>query len=158
MGDDHAAGATGVQHRSELTSQSQPHLHIQTGKGLIQEHNPWSWGQGSRQGQPLTLTTGQLVRIALLQSMQPQQLKQPGHPLRVGVPLGQTKTGVLPGIQMRKQRIVLKDHANTPAFWLHPCPFPSHGALGQLHRAPLRAFKASNQAQQGGFTATGGAE
>ena len=69
MGDDHAAGATGVQHRSELTSQSQPHLHIQTGKGLIQEHNPWSWGQGSRQGQPLTLTTGQLVRVTLLQSM-----------------------------------------------------------------------------------------
>ena len=59
---------------------------------------------------------------------------------------------------MRKQRIVLKDHANTPAFWLHPCPFPSHGALGQLHRAPLGAFKASNQAKQGGFTATGGAE
>ena len=102
MGDDHATGTAGIENRSELTAQAQPHLHIKTGEGLIKQDNPGRWRQSAGQRQPLPLATGELVGVALLTPLQPQQLKQPGHTLTVGIPPGQTETGVLPSVQVRE--------------------------------------------------------
>ena len=95
--------------------------------------------------------------VAAFEALQPEQLQQPAGPTGVLSP-PQPEAGVLPGIEVGEQGVVLEHHAHAPAFWFQPAAFAGHQASVDQHRAPLGPLKAGDQAQQGGFAAAGGAE
>ena len=43
VGHDQPRGSTNLQNGTEFTAQPQPHLHIQIGEGLIQQHQLGCW-------------------------------------------------------------------------------------------------------------------
>ena len=153
VGHDQATGANAAEHPGQLAAQPQPHLHIQVGEGFIQQQHLGLWRQSPGQRQPLPLAARKLVRIAALQALQPQQFHQPAHPAQV-LAAPQTKAGVLPGIQVWKQCVVLKHHAHPPPFRRQPVLGPGHLAALYPNRPPRRSLKARHQSQQGGLTAT----
>ena len=155
VGHDQPRGSTNLQNRTEFTAQPQPHLHIQIGEGLIEQHKLGGWCQSAGQGKALLLAARELMGITQLQPLQTQQLQQPGC-TAVVLARSQTEASVLPRREMGEQCVVLKDHADPAPLRWQPMAVPRHGALLQVHRTLRGALKACDQSQQGGFPAAGG--
>lgn len=91
-------------------------VHVQVGKRLVEQQQVRLWGERARQRDALLLAAGELVRVAPLQAVEPDEregLRHPFAPLR-RVQVAQPEGDVAPHVQVRKQRVVLKDHANAP--------------------------------------------
>ena len=157
VGNDQAAGTTARKHGGQLAAQPQAHLHIEVREGFIEEHDGGARRQGPGQCEPLALAARKLVGITALQAIEPEQLQQPASPAAV-LTAPQAKTGIAPGVEVGEQGVVLENHANAAALRWQPAAGTGHGAAVDQYRTALWTLKASDQAQQGGFAATGGSK
>ena len=157
MGDKQGTGAAGGQHGRQLAPQPLPHLHVQVGEGLIQQHHAGLGRQGPGQGEPLPLASGEFMGIAVLQPLQAEQGKQPAHPIGSLSP-AQAEAGIGHGVEMGKEGVVLKDHPHPPTLRRQEAGVAGH--LPPINPDPttLGLFKAGDQAQQGGLATAGGAQ
>ena len=112
---DKQSGGVGLfQNAAHFQGQPLAQLDIQIRKRLIQQQQLGRRRQRASQGHALLLAPGQLMRIALRTGGQTHELQHLAHTLllfaaRLAV---QTKTHVVLHRQMRKQRVILKHHAN----------------------------------------------
>jgi hypothetical protein len=100
------------------------------------------------------------VRKFIALTGKPYGCQQLAH-AQVGVFLGfaaEAEGDVFFHAQMWKQRVILKDHANSPLFRRHALPWPADNMPMQADLATGNFLKAGNAAQQGCFAATGWAE
>ena len=93
----------------------------------------------------------------LLEMVEAEKFKQPACPTVV-LSRTKTETGVLPGGEMGEQGVVLKHHPHAAPLRWQPPPIAGNQTMLQMHGALRRPFKAGNQPQQSGLTATGGAQ
>ena len=70
----------------------------------------------------------------------------------------QAKAHVARHVQMRKQRIVLKNHTDAPRFGRQVLLGAADNVTGQPDAAAVGALEPGDGAQQGGFAAAGGAD
>ena len=157
VGHDHAAGPAASQHPRELCAQAQPHLHVEVGEGFIEQHERTAGGQGTGQGQALTLAARELMGIAALEALQTEQLQQPAGAAAV-LTAAQTETGIAPGIEVGEQGVVLKHHAHTAPLRRQPAMRAGHLLPADTHHAAIWFLKAGDQSEQGGFAAARGAQ
>ena len=94
---------------------------------------------------------------SLLEISQTEQLKQPACTADI-LAGAKPETGVPPGTQMREQGVILKHHPHSATLWRNPAPLSSHKSLLKVDTPSGGLLKTCDQSQQGGFTATGGAE
>jgi hypothetical protein len=102
---------------SNLISQSR----IQARERLVHEQDARLWRQRSRQSDPLPLATRQHVWVTLRVPGQSDIIKKPfdnALDLRA-IAVSNTKGDVRSHGQMRKERKILKHHADLAPFWLH---------------------------------------
>src|SRR2546427_2609539 len=135
-------------------------MHIEIAKRLIEEEQLRGRRQGARQRYALLLAPGQLVWIALcqvLQPHQPQHLDQacaaPGSR-----PAKQAKLDVLTHGHVRKQCVILEDHADMPLLRWHHQAWPAHQTLDEIDLAGIRLFESGYEAQQSRLTTAAWAE
>ena len=92
--------------------------------------------------------------ITLFQLVQSEQIKKPGRPGCV-LPAAKTETGVVPGVEMRKQGVVLKHHAHATAFCSQRALGTGHLAAVQTDAAANRSLEPGDQPQESGLATTG---
>jgi hypothetical protein len=105
----------------QLLAHASRHIGVQVAEGFIQEKQHGALNQGPRERHPLLLASGQFVRVAPFEPFQSDQSK---HVLNARFPFAPAETAqpegnVLVDPQMRKQRILLKNHADVSIFRRH---------------------------------------
>ena len=133
-------------------------LRVERGQRLVEQQHGRMGDQRARDGHPLLLAAGKLVRIALAEARQSdifeRLLHLAGNRRRRRLRHLQWKRNVALHRHMRKQRIALEYRAYRP-FFGRP--------LGEVHAvehdAPaIGQVESCNHAQQGGLAAAGGPE
>ena len=81
--------------------------------------------------------------VALLEALQTQKLQKPLGPTAIGIGL-EAKAGVLPSRQVRKQRVVLKQHPNLTSLGSQPTPRRCHLATSNRNQTLAWPLKTSN--------------
>ncbi|MNP39523.1 hypothetical protein D3C76_1331030 [compost metagenome] len=115
MGDEDGAGAAALENVAHFVAEPAAQLHVEVGKGLVEQQQLRFGCQGARQGDALLLATGQFMRIALAQTVELDQLQHfVDHPGRLWM-LADTECNVFGHGQVREQGVVLEHHAD-PAF------------------------------------------
>ena len=139
-----------------------PHLvaqfRIQIGQRFVQQQNPRLNYQRPRQRHTLLLPAGQLPRIPPRQPLQLHHLQHlggaPGNLLARALPHLQPKRQIAAHRQVRKQRVVLKHHANIAPLRRQAGHI---GAIKQ-NRPAIHRLKAGNQLQRRRLATAGRAE
>lgn len=155
MGHHHAGHA----HAFDDLYQFQLHLRtqflVQRTHRLVEQQQLGALGQGAGQGYALTLSTGQLVRLALGVLGHVHQLEHLGH-AGVDVSLGQlvllqAEGDVLCHGHVWEQGVGLEHHVDRPLVGRHV------GDVDAVEQDPPfgRALEACQHAQQGRFAGTG---
>lgn len=158
VGDKYRGDTEAAQQFIQLAAQALAQLRIQGRQRFIQQQHFRARRQGTGQGHPLTLATGQFVDAALAMLLQAHQFQQflaalvalqSCHAANL-----QAVDDIAGHIEVGKQRVVLEHHAHVAAL---------DGQAGDVvaaekNLAHIRAFQAGNQAQGGGLAAAGRAE
>ena len=148
------------QNATHLMRQTLAQINIEIGKRLIQQQEFGSRCQGTRKRYALLLTAGEFVRHAAACVGQPHEFEHFCHasaaPGRRLIP--NAERHIAPDVEMRKQRVVLKHHANTACFRRRISAHCTHGFACQRDAAAADWLQACNRAQQGGFAAAGRAD
>ena len=118
MGNKQGGGLRGFQNSADLVRQALAQVDVQVRKRLVEQQQARLGGERAGQGHTLLLTARQLMRKTVLlprQAHQRQHLGHAGSALHLGQVVN-AKTHIAPDAQMRKQRVVLKHHANLAVF------------------------------------------
>ena len=158
MRDQHSGRTRGLDYIANLKGQSLSQADVKIGKWLVQKKKLWFGRQGTRQRNPLLLSARQFMDVTFSHCVQPYHLQHFLHPLLTlfGIQRVQPKTHIALHIEMRKQRIVLKYHADLALLSGNlrcgATDFPAHDA-----DAPLGdRCKTGKRPQQGGLAAARG--
>ncbi len=124
MGDEHGAGAAGLEDLAHLGRQALAQVDVEVGEGLVHQHQRRPRRERAAERDALLLAARQLVRIALRVRRQADQGEHLGHPRApVGrAPAVEAEGDVVGDRQVREQRVVLEHHADA-------------ARLGRAHRA-----------------------
>jgi len=108
MGDQYRSGPGAAKEVDDLGSQCGSQAGVQGGERLVEQHELGPDGEGSREGNALTLATGQLVGSTVAQAVQPDQ---GDHPLDLlsAFGAGNTEADVPGNAEVREQACVLRD-------------------------------------------------
>lgn len=118
MCDENSRGFCSFEQIMEILAHPGRHIGVQVAERLIKQEQHGLGSKGAGQCHPLLLATRQFVRISALEPGQSDQLQQifdHGVPLRAGHAT-QSKGNVVADAEMRKQRVLLKHHADMPLF------------------------------------------
>ncbi len=131
-----------------------PELAVERRERLVEQQHTGTLGQRTRQCDPLALPTGQLVRLALAETVElhePQHLADPGVDLRAGQALlPQAERDVSGDGQVRKQRVALEHHVDRP-----PVRRPVRDVFAVEQDAPLvRPLEPGQHPEQRGLAAS----
>ena len=158
VGNQNGAGAAQLEDFADLLAEAPAQLAIQVGEGLVEQQQLWFGSQRASQRHALLLTAGQLVRVALAEPGELDQLKEFGaDACAVGV-LANTKGHVLRHAQVREQRVVLEHHADAALFRGQGKPLARDELVGQADFPAGQRLETGDRAQCGGLAAAGGAE
>ncbi|MNC34859.1 hypothetical protein D3C75_833160 [compost metagenome] len=158
VGDQDGAGAARFEYLADLLAEAAAQFDVEVGERLIEQQQARFGGQCAGQGDALLLAAGQLVRVALAQRPQLDQLEHLfGDALALGM-LADAEGDVLGHGQVRKQRVVLEHHADAAFFRGQGEAGAGDGLAGQLNAALMDRLETGDGAQGGGLAAAGGAE
>ena len=145
---------------ADLEDQLHPHLGIDVGEGLIQQHQPRLAHQCPGDGHPLLLTTGELVRIAIPQPLQIDQRQRLVHLLlaSTAIEFGQAKADIVGHRQVGKEGVILKDHADVARLGRHAGTRPVEQGIAEANRALCQRQQPGDGLQQRGFAAATGSQ
>ena len=121
MADEDGANALLFEQGADLEDQLHPHLGVDVGEGLVQQHQARLAHQGAGDGHPLLLAAGELMGIALPQPLQVDQRQRLFHLLLAAAAIlpGQAEADVLGHRQVRKESVILEDHADMAGLRRH---------------------------------------
>ena len=124
----HGGGARLAQNLPHLLAHRGAQIGVEIGERLVEQDHLRPRRQGARQRHALLLPAGELIGGAPAQPGQPDR-RQRGVDARIAVRAmpGQAEGHVLRHAEMRKQRVVLKDHP-------HPAPLGRHPAAAARAR------------------------
>ena len=142
----------------EPLAQFLANLSIDRGKGLVEQEDIGTGGEGAGDGNTLALAAGQLMRVTLQQAVQFQQGGQFAHPVgdaRLGPFFDfQAEGNVVEAGHVFEQGVVLKDKPDIALLHRHAVDLRA----ADKNPAAGRVFQTGDHAQDGGFPAAAGAE
>src|SRR5690606_2837991 len=158
MGDQQCADAPGLQDVANFGGQAATQVTIQVGEGLVQQQQGRLGSQCPGQCYPLLLSAGQLMGIALAETVQIDQFQQfADYPAAFGV-LADAEGDVLRHSQVGKQGVILKYHADAALLRRNALPRTGHHLALKTDLAGGNRLETGNAAQGGGLAAAGGAQ
>ena len=130
-------------------------VHIEVGERFVQQQQARLGRQRARQRHALLLSARKLVRKTPLGTTQAHQIQHLGLPrgtlgARQAV---DAEADVLAHIEMRKQRVILKHHADTPLLGRHRAPDLADHVVAEPDRARAHRLQPGHRAQQRGLAA-----
>ena len=157
VGDQHDGDIEAFAQLHQLTLKPPARHLVHRREGFVEQQHLWLPGQRPGQGHPLTLAAGQLSRQAPLQPFEVDSLEPVRGSQATFTPRQVAQGGgdIVGGVEMRKQRIVLKHQP-------HPAPLrrPHHPLFGvkpplaaTAHRPRGRSIEPRDGAQQGRLAA-----
>src|SRR6202012_1230485 len=131
---------------------------VQRAERLGEQQHLRSDGQRAGQRHALTLTAGELTRVASLKTAEPHHLQQVVY-LLGDLGLGPTPNlepegHVVPNGQMLEGRVILEDKADAAPLWWNP----GHVTTVDRDGSGIRLIKSGDGTQQGRLTGTAGAQ
>ena len=146
------AALDGFQFRADLFAQ----VGIERGERLVEQQNVGFEHQRAGQRDALPFAAGKLGGAARFLAGQLNQIEHVANTIGDAIARAapQAEFDVVAHGQMRKERVVLEDRADVALVGLQML---DAGAV-QANFARSRLFKACDQTQRGGFSASGGAE
>ena len=133
---------------------------VQVGEWLVHQYDDGLRSECPRQRDPLLLTSGQLVRIAVVAGRQveaPKDLPGPARTMRLGHGI-EAERHVLPHGEVREQGVVLKHHAHPPPLGRNPAPGTGHLPPPDEDPALVRDLESRDQAECRRLPAARGSE
>ena len=131
---------------------------VERAERLVHQHQLGLEHQRAGDCHPLLLATRELAGPAALQPLEPHELQRAAHPpaaaLGIDAAHVQRERQVLPDGHVRKQGVVLEDHADAPP----PRRHLLHGAPGDADDARRRRLETGQHHQAGGLARTGRSE
>ena len=148
-------GARGFQNAAHLVGQAFAQVHVQVGKRLVEQQEPWLRGQGARQGHALLLPAREFVGVARLHALQAHQGQDLVHPCgaRGARQVFNAKTHVAPDVEVGEEGVVLEDHADAALFCRDVVVGAADHFFAQHHLPAAGSLQARHRTQQGGFAA-----
>ena len=160
VGDEQGGGVGVFEDDAQLVGEAFAQVHIEVGKGLVQQQELRLRCQRPRQGDALLLPAREFMRVAVLGVGQADEVEHFGH-ARQSLGFGQmgdTKSDVFSHVQVRKQRVVLKHHADAAGLGGDVGINAADDRFGQPDLTRRGALQPGDGAQQGGFAAARGAD
>ena len=145
--------------RLELDLERLPELRVEGAQRLVEQEDGGIQDQRPREGDPLLLAAGELIRPALLVAGQTDELERATDHL-AALPLrrllvAEAERDVLLDVQMREQRIVLEDRVHVPLVRRHAGhvdavedDLPLRGALEPGDHPQRRGLPAARRAEE----------
>jgi hypothetical protein len=133
---------------------------VEVGEGLVHQHQPRPRGHGPRHGDALLLAAGQLVRVAVIQAAESDQVEQArrdGPTLAPGQ-APQPERNVVRHAQVREEGVVLEHHADPAAVRRQAPDWARDLAAVELDRARADRLESGDGAQHGRLAAPTRAE
>jgi len=162
MSDEQRRRAGVLQDRAHLVGEALAQVDVEVGEGLVEQQQLRRRGQRPRQGDALLLPARQLVRRALGGMAQAHQVQHLAHPHGALGPrqVLHAEGDVVGHAQVRKQRIVLEDHADASRFGrqLQPARGIVQHLAGHQHLAGVQPLQPGHRTQQRGLAAAGRAD
>ena len=114
VGHEHGGYAVLSEYGFHLLPHLGPHARVEVGEGFVQKHDGGTRRHGPSQGNSLLLTTGELVRVAVLQPDESHKLQHLGQaaPAIVAGHACQPEGHVLCDGHVWEEGILLKDHTD----------------------------------------------
>ena len=155
VGHKQGGGPGGLENAAHFMGQALAQIHIQVGKGLVEQQQPGLGRQRPGQCHTLLLPARELVRMQMAGLSQTHQCQ---HLLDTRKPLGgrqvrQAKAHIARHVQVRKERVVLKHHADAPRLGRQVLLGAADHVAGQPDAACAGALQSGHGAQQGGLAA-----
>ena len=159
VGHEQRGGLGRLENGADLVRQALAQVHIQIGKRLIEQQQARLGRERTRQGDALLLAAREFVRKALVLAGQPHEFEHLGHArgARGARQVVDAKADVAPHVQMRKQGVVLKHHANLTIFGGQIEAGAAHHLAGEFDAARRCGLQPGHGPQQRGFAAARGA-
>lgn len=160
MGHKQGRGARSLENAAQFVCKAFTQVNIQVRKWLIQKQQGGVRGQGTGEGNALLLTTREFVWVAVLHPGQADQLKHGCNTGLLGIPglSVQAKGNIAPDAEVRKQRVVLKYHADAPPFRGHLYARAADRLALNVDPATAHRLQASDCAQQRCLATSGWAD
>ena len=157
VGDDQARGARAAQQVLRLRAHGAAQHLIEIGEGFVERQQRRPRRQSAGERDALLLAARELVRIV---ARAPRQADEIEHRLdAAGRRLALQAEGDVGGeIEMRKQGVILKHHADAALLGRREAALAGDDAAGDLDRAAGLALQPGGDAQQRALAATGRAE
>ena len=158
--DEHSRRAGEPEDFLHLLPHLTPHVGIQVAERLVQEQYDGFGGERAGERHPLLLAAGELVRVAVLEareSNEVQRLSDHVHGSRL-LQAPQPEGDVLRHGEVREQRVVLKDHAHAALLRHHPMGSVADRPAGDRDRASLGPLESGDGPEHRGLAATAGAQ
>jgi hypothetical protein len=160
VGDEYGRDARALDDVANLEGKALAQVDVQVRERLVEQQQVRFRRQRARQRHALLLASGKLVRIGVAYTGQTHQRQ---HRIDARARFGrwppsEAEADIAGHGQVRKQRVILKDHANpTPLGGRHSAGRRNHVA-GQSDAAGGDGLEAGNAAQHRGLAAPGGTE
>ncbi len=158
VGDQDGGGAVGAQGMPHVLAQSGPQCGVECVEGLVEEDDrrPGRERPGNRDA--LLLPAGEVVRHAVLESGQTDEVQDGGGPAGPPCRPVQAVGDVAEDGQVREEGALLGDHGDAPPLGRHRGAGGGHGPAVDADLALVRRLEAGDAAQQRGLARAGGAE
>ncbi len=158
VGDHHAGHADPLDDVHQLELRALAQLGVQRAQRLIEQQKARAFGQTARQGHPLLLAAGELMRFALGIGFELHHVQHFFHALGYlgfGHAIASQAEGhVVPDIEVGEQRITLEHHVDRPVIRSQT----DHVDTAQHDLTGSGRLKTRKHAQQSGLAAPGGAQ
>ena len=158
--DGHRRHARLLQNPADLLAHLDPEVHVEVRERLVEEEHRRLRRERPGECDALLLATGQLVGVAVALCVEPHELQHLVDPrLPVGgVPLVEAERDVLASGEMRKQRELLEDDADTALFRCGELPRTGDDVAVQANLAAVGAVESGDQPQGRRLPTARGAE
>ena len=156
VGHKQGCGARCLQDGAHLMRQPFTQIDIQIGKRLVEQQQARPRCQRPRQRHALLLPARQFMRKAFVRRAHADQFQHLVDTLLAGVgfQMRQAESHILGHVQMRKQGVVLKNHANLARFGGNMGLRTADEVFSQPDGARVGALQAGDGTQQSGLAAT----
>ncbi len=150
MRDEHRRSPDRSQQADDLGADLGAQVRVEAGERLVEQHQRRRWGHGPRQGNPLALSAGQLVRVAPAIAAEADEIEPPvDAPLPFGpCHVAQPEGDVVRHGEMREQSVLLEDESDAPPLRVDSTRPVVHQRPSDADRAAIDTDESGDQSQQ----------
>ena len=144
----------------DLGAHLHPQRRVEIREGLVEQEHLGLGSDGAGQGHALLLATREGARRPAFEAGEPHHVEGFAHPTGplLAADAWQAVGHVGADVEVGEQRPVLEDHADAPPFGRHGDPVAGEHPTADPHLTGVGRLEPGDDAQQGGLTASAGAE